>query len=81
MDLLDTAGHRHRRGDHLLVHPARAETADREPIQVAGKTFSATLSIGATLALPGESADTIAARADAAMYQAKLGDRNTVVRN
>ncbi|HTY32184.1 sensor domain-containing diguanylate cyclase [Mycobacterium sp.] len=52
-----------------------------EPIHVTGKTFSATLSIGATLALPGDSVDTITARADAAMYQAKLGDRNTVVRN
>ncbi|SPM28363.1 sensor domain-containing diguanylate cyclase [Mycobacterium terramassiliense] len=52
-----------------------------EPIHVSGKTFSATLSIGATLALPGDSVDTITARADAAMYQAKLGDRNTVVQN
>jgi diguanylate cyclase (GGDEF)-like protein len=52
-----------------------------EPIHVSGKTFSATLSIGATLAVPGDSVDTITARADAAMYQAKLGDRNTVVRN
>ena len=52
-----------------------------EPIGVSGETFSATLSIGATLALPGDSVDTITARADAAMYQAKLGDRNTIVRN
>ncbi len=52
-----------------------------EPIHVSGKTFSATLSIGATLALPGDSEDTITARADAAMYRAKVGDRNTVVSN
>ncbi|MCV7091217.1 sensor domain-containing diguanylate cyclase [Mycobacterium interjectum] len=52
-----------------------------EPIHVSGKTFRATLSIGATLALPGDSEDTITARADAAMYRAKLGDRNTVVSN
>lgn len=51
------------------------------PIHVSGKTLSATLSIGATLALPGDSEDTITARADAAMYQAKLGQRNTVVSN
>ncbi len=52
-----------------------------EPIHVSGETLSATLSIGATLALPGDSEDTITARADAAMYRAKLGDRNTVVAN
>ncbi|WP_156748317.1 GGDEF domain-containing protein [Mycobacterium sp. E3198] len=51
------------------------------PIHVSGKTLAATLSIGATLALPGDSEDTITARADAAMYRAKLGDRNTVVAN
>lgn len=52
-----------------------------EPIHVSGKTFSATLSIGATLAVRGDSVDTITGRADEAMYRAKLGDRNTVVRN
>lgn len=53
-----------------------------EPIGVSGEApLRATLSIGATLALPGDSVDTITARADAAMYRAKLGDRNTVVRN
>lgn len=52
-----------------------------EPIDVSGEALHATLSIGATLAVPGDSVDTITARADAAMYQAKLGDRNTVVRN
>ncbi|OBH29641.1 diguanylate cyclase [Mycobacterium sp. E342] len=51
-----------------------------EPIQTSGKVLSTTLSIGATLALPGESVDTITARADTAMYRAKQGDRNTVVR-
>ncbi|OBF14308.1 diguanylate cyclase [Mycobacterium sp. ACS4054] len=52
-----------------------------EPIHVSGKTFSATLSIGATLAVRGDTVDAVTARADAAMYQAKFGDRNTVVRN
>lgn len=62
-----------------IAEKIRNRAAD--PIHVAGKTYSATLSIGATLAQPGDSVDTITARADAAMYQAKLGDRNTVVRN
>lgn len=52
-----------------------------EPIDVAGEALHATLSIGATVAVPGDSVDTITARADAAMYRAKLGDKNTVVRN
>jgi hypothetical protein len=38
-----------------------------------------TLNIGATLAVPGETVSSVIARADAAMYQAKSGDRNTVV--
>ena len=50
-----------------------------EPVDVAGKVISATLSIGATIALPGESVSSIMIRADAAMYRAKLGDRNAVV--
>jgi GGDEF domain-containing protein len=49
-----------------------------EPIQESGKTIHATLSIGATLAVPGETVSSVIARADAAMYQAKSGDRNTV---
>lgn len=51
-----------------------------EPIHVSGMTICATLSIGATIAVPGEPVSSITARADAAMYQAKLGDRNTVIR-
>ncbi|WP_167098336.1 diguanylate cyclase domain-containing protein [Mycobacterium sp. DL592] len=50
-----------------------------EPITEYGKTIRATLSIGATLAIPGETVSAVMARADAAMYRAKAGDRNTVV--
>jgi len=39
----------------------------------------ATLSIGVTLARPGESVDGLIARADQAMYQAKQGGRNQVI--
>lgn len=52
-----------------------------EPIGVSGNTIHVTVSIGATLALPTESLDAITARADKAMYRAKSGDRNAVVRN
>ena len=41
--------------------------------------MDATLSIGATVAVPGETVSSVMARADDAMYQAKLGARNTVV--
>jgi len=51
-----------------------------EPIRESGCTIFATLSIGATMAVPGEAVSSLTARADAAMYQAKQGDRNTVVR-
>ncbi len=51
-----------------------------EPIHVSGNTIRATLSIGATIALPGEPVASVTSRADTAMYQAKLGGRNTVVR-
>lgn len=51
-----------------------------EPIEIPGSTIRATLSIGATVGLSGEAVDSITARADAAMYQAKSGDRNTVAR-
>ena len=50
-----------------------------EPIHESGKTIHATLSIGATIAVPGEPVSSVTARADAAMYQAKLSDRNTVI--
>src|ERR1700744_34821 len=51
-----------------------------EPIKVSEETVCATLSIGATIALPGEPVSSITARADAAMYKAKSGDKNTVIR-
>ena len=49
-----------------------------EPICNGEQVFHTTLSIGATLAVPGESASTMTARADIAMYEAKRAGRNTV---
>jgi diguanylate cyclase (GGDEF)-like protein/PAS domain S-box-containing protein len=49
-----------------------------QPIYESGTTIHATLSIGATIVVAGETLSSVMARADAAMYQAKLGDRNTV---
>lgn len=71
-------------GLHDLDEAARiAETVRlhaAEPIECCGETMHVTLSIGVTLAAPGESADAITARADAAMYQAKSDGRNRVSR-
>ena len=80
-------------GDEILVllpdvksDDALARIAEKirlraaEPIRESGCTIFATLSIGATMAVPGEAVSSLTARADAAMYQAKQGDRNTVVR-
>jgi len=79
-------------GDELLVvlHGVRdlndacrvAEKLRRlaaEPIQTPLGMVQTTLSIGVTLARPGESTDAIIARADDAMYQAKHDGRNQVV--
>ncbi len=51
-----------------------------EPIDYSGKTIEVTFSIGATLAIPGESVTAATARVDAAMYRAKRAGRNTVTR-
>jgi len=70
-------------GVHSLDEVARIGEQIRcraaEPIHESGTTIHATLSIGATIADPGESVSSITARADAAMYQAKSHDRNTVI--
>ncbi|MEX0671519.1 MAG: diguanylate cyclase [Pirellulales bacterium] len=50
-----------------------------KPILFAGRTISTTISIGATLVRPEETADALIARADDAMYRAKAGGRNRVV--
>ena len=49
-----------------------------EPIRNRGKTIHATMSIGATLAVPGESVSAMTARVDAAIEKAKRSGRNTV---
>ena len=71
-------------GVHSLDEVARIAEKIRcraaEPIPYDGTNIQATLSIGATVSTPGESANAVMARADEAMYQAKQAHRNTVVR-
>jgi diguanylate cyclase (GGDEF)-like protein len=61
-----------------IAETIRRHTA--EPIHVSGNAIYATLSIGATIALPGEPVSSVTGRADAAMYQEKSGARNAVTR-
>lgn len=49
-----------------------------EPIHHLDDTIHATVSIGAALAVPGESVSEVIARADAAMYRAKGAGRNRI---
>ena len=49
-----------------------------EPIHASDKTIHVALSIGATIALRGESVLAMTARADEAMYQAKRAGGNSV---
>jgi diguanylate cyclase (GGDEF)-like protein/PAS domain S-box-containing protein len=79
-------------GDELLVvlqgvrdldsAVAIAETirvAALAPVATPAGELQISLSIGVTLALPGESSDALIARADAAMYEAKRVGRNRVI--
>lgn len=62
-----------------VVHIAeKIRQAAAEPIHHFDHTISATVSIGATLAIRGESVAAMTSRADAAMYKAKQSGRNTV---
>jgi len=50
-----------------------------QPIRADAATVTATMSIGVTLAIPGESVDDTIARADMVMYQAKRAGGNQVI--
>jgi len=60
-----------------VAEKLRASAA--EPILIPGGTVSTTVSIGVTLARPGEKTGALVARADDAMYRAKQTGRNQVI--
>jgi diguanylate cyclase (GGDEF)-like protein/PAS domain S-box-containing protein len=70
-------------GVHTLEHALRIgeklRTCLHDPLETEAGTVRATMSLGVTLALAGEDAEDVLARADAAMYQAKQAGRNRVV--
>jgi diguanylate cyclase (GGDEF)-like protein/PAS domain S-box-containing protein len=60
-----------------VAEKLRASAA--EPISIPGGTVNTTVSIGVTLARPGEKTEALVARADDAMYRAKQTGRNQVI--
>lgn len=70
-------------GVHALDNVAQVAEKIRclaeEPIHHAGVTINATLSIGATLAVPGESVSTLKARVEAAVNAAREAGGNTLI--
>ncbi len=65
--------------DNAVGIAEKIRIAVGDPVPTVAGELQASLSIGVTLALPGESSDALIARADAAMYQAKQVGRNRVV--
>lgn len=78
-------------GDEIVVLLPRIHSLDElgslaekircraaEPIRHGDTAFNVTVSIGATLVIPGESERTAIARADLAMYESKQAGRNRV---
>lgn len=64
--------------DEAIQVAEKIRNSAAEPIHDHAQTFHVTLSIGATLVVPGEAVSDALARADTAMYQAKRQGRNTV---
>lgn len=65
--------------DNAVNVAEKLRVSAMEPIPITGGAVNTTLSIGVTLAVPGETTDALIARADAAMYKAKKTRRNRVV--
>jgi diguanylate cyclase (GGDEF)-like protein len=57
----------------------KIRNAVQDPVPTPAGELQITLSIGVTLVVPGESSDTVIARADTAMYEAKQTGRNRVI--
>jgi diguanylate cyclase (GGDEF)-like protein/PAS domain S-box-containing protein len=65
--------------DDALAIAEKIRWRAAEPIHHGGQTIRATLSVGATVGVPGETVTAAIARADQAMYRAKQTGRNAVV--
>lgn len=65
--------------DELAAVAEKIRRTAAEPINHLGDTIEVTVSIGATLAMAGETATAATTRADSAMYEAKRSGRNRVL--
>jgi diguanylate cyclase (GGDEF)-like protein len=66
--------------DAALQVAERARTSlERQAIDCGGRQVQVTISIGVAVAIDGDDAEQLIARADAALYAAKAGGRNRVV--
>lgn len=65
--------------ENALAVAEKIRTTVMLPMATAAGEVRISLSIGVTLASPGEGSDTLIARADAAMYEAKKDGRNRVI--
>lgn len=65
--------------DHALRVGEKLRTSLHTPVTTEGGTVRSTMSVGITVALPGEDAEDVTARADAAMYKAKQAGRDRVL--
>ncbi|MDY6999887.1 MAG: recombinase family protein [Actinomycetota bacterium] len=64
--------------DNVVMVGDKIRDCATEPIDYAGATIQTSLSVGATLAVPGESAAALIARAESALRAAKRAGKNTV---
>jgi diguanylate cyclase (GGDEF)-like protein/PAS domain S-box-containing protein len=65
--------------DNAVTIAQKLRLSAAEPIPVSGGTIRTSVSIGVTLARPGEKTGALVARADEAMYRAKEHGRNQVI--
>jgi diguanylate cyclase (GGDEF)-like protein len=65
--------------DEACAIAEKVRAAAARPVRVPGGRVTATVSVGVTLRQPDDTADSMIARADEAMYRAKAEGRNQVV--
>ena len=65
--------------DEARMIAEKIRVAVKRPVPMAGESICATVSVGVTVACPGDSIDAMVTRADEAMYRAKKAGRDRVL--